>query len=113
MSDSVTTPSLFGEDAPDTAISKITLDDWKQLDPEAQARLLASRHPSKGHLNRQKNDSIEWAQHSWNPVTGCLHNCPYCYARDIAEELYEEKFAPTLHLARLDAPYRKPPAKAA
>lgn len=24
---------------------------------------------------------IEWCDHTWNPVTGCLHNCEYCYAR--------------------------------
>ena len=24
---------------------------------------------------------IEWCTHTWNPVTGCLHGCPYCYAR--------------------------------
>jgi len=24
---------------------------------------------------------IEWCDFSWNPVTGCLHNCEYCYAR--------------------------------
>lgn len=27
---------------------------------------------------------IEWADMTWNPVTGCLHNCEYCYARKIA-----------------------------
>lgn len=24
---------------------------------------------------------IEWTDYSWNPVTGCKHDCPYCYAR--------------------------------
>lgn len=24
---------------------------------------------------------IEWCTHTWNPVTGCLHGCAYCYAR--------------------------------
>lgn len=24
---------------------------------------------------------IEWTDFTWNPVTGCLHDCPYCYAR--------------------------------
>lgn len=24
---------------------------------------------------------IEWSDYTWNPVTGCLHNCEYCYAR--------------------------------
>ncbi len=28
---------------------------------------------------------IDWCDASWNPVTGCLHNCEYCYARRIAE----------------------------
>ena len=27
---------------------------------------------------------IEWCDMTWNPVTGCLHGCPYCYARGIA-----------------------------
>ncbi len=33
-------------------------------------------------MNKTK---IDWADMSWNPVTGCLHNCPYCYARSIAQ----------------------------
>lgn len=28
---------------------------------------------------------IEWADATWNPVTGCYHGCEYCYARRIAE----------------------------
>ena len=28
---------------------------------------------------------IDWCDSTWNPVTGCLHDCPYCYARRIAE----------------------------
>lgn len=24
---------------------------------------------------------IDWCDASWNPVTGCLHGCEYCYAR--------------------------------
>lgn len=28
---------------------------------------------------------IEWCDATWNPVTGCLHGCEYCYARRIAE----------------------------
>lgn len=33
-------------------------------------------------MNKAK---IDWADASWNPVTGCLHGCEYCYARKIAE----------------------------
>lgn len=28
---------------------------------------------------------IDWCDATWNPVTGCLHGCEYCYARRIAE----------------------------
>lgn len=28
---------------------------------------------------------IDWCDATWNPVTGCLHRCEYCYARRIAE----------------------------
>lgn len=28
---------------------------------------------------------IDWADATWNPVTGCLHGCEYCYARGIAK----------------------------
>lgn len=37
-------------------------------------------------MNRTK---IEWCTYTWNPVTGCLHGCSYCYARRIAR-----RFAP-------------------
>lgn len=29
-------------------------------------------------MNRSK---IEWCDYTWNPITGCRHGCPYCYAR--------------------------------
>lgn len=32
-----------------------------------------------------KKTKIDWADATWNPVTGCLHDCEYCYARRIAE----------------------------
>ena len=28
--------------------------------------------------------NIEWCDWVWNPVTGCRHGCPYCYAQSIA-----------------------------
>lgn len=31
-----------------------------------------------------KTTKIEWCDSTWNPVTGCFHDCPYCYARRIA-----------------------------
>ncbi len=88
----------------------ITLDAWNQ-DGE---NLLSGFTTSKKTFNAQVNTGIEWAQWSWNPVTGCLHNCPYCYARDIAERFYPQKFEPVLLPDRLAAPHNTPvPTKAA
>ena len=30
-----------------------------------------------------KNSKIEWCDMTWNPITGCRHGCPYCYAKGI------------------------------
>lgn len=43
-------------------------------------------------MNKTK---IEWADYTWNPVTGCLHGCPYCYARRNVER-FGMKFATRL-----------------
>lgn len=32
-------------------------------------------------MNKTK---IDWCDSTWNPVTGCFHDCGYCYARGIA-----------------------------
>lgn len=50
------------------------------------------------------NESIDWAKWTWNPATGCKHECAYCYARDIANRFYPEKFEPTFRPERLEAP---------
>ena len=77
------------------------------------------------------NTKIDWCDTSWNPVTGCLHGCEYCYARKIVvrfgwdndDELlhdvhmpqrnmigninpYPFGFAPTFHRYRLDMPQK-------
>jgi len=54
------------------------------------------------HLNRT---NIEWCTRTFNPVTGCKHNCPYCYARKIAMR-FTGHFKPEFHPDRLDAPAR-------
>lgn len=28
---------------------------------------------------RKKKNGISWTDFTWNPVSGCLHGCPYCY----------------------------------
>ena len=32
-----------------------------------------------------RNTKIEWCDATWNPVTGCRHDCAYCYARRMAQ----------------------------
>lgn len=31
-------------------------------------------------LKMMNKSKIEWCDFTWNPVTGCRHGCPYCYA---------------------------------
>jgi protein gp37 len=62
----------------------------------------------KATFNRT-NEQVSWAGWTWNPVTGCLHGCPYCYAREIANlersaKIYPVGFTPLFHHERLDAP---------
>lgn len=55
-------------------------------------------------MNRTK---IEWTDYSWNPVTGCRHGCPYCYARKITKRFpkgFPNGFEPTFHENRLTEP---------
>lgn len=60
------------------------------------------------------NDSVSWAGYTWNPVTGCEHGCPFCYAREIAlsermKPHYPLGFTPVFHEHRLSAPVNTKP----
>lgn len=61
--------------------------------------------------------TIEWVKnadgsqgYTWNPLTGCLHGCYYCYARRIARRFgkteEERAFKPVFHPERLNEPQR-------
>ena len=79
-------------------------------------RIASINKPKQSKFNAA-NTSIDWASWTWNPVTGCLHGCEFCYAREIANSQrmanagYAFKFEPAFHEYRLDAPkntrYRK------
>ena len=76
------------------------------------------------YMNKTK---IDWCDSTWNPVTGCFHDCEYCYARGIVERFggkqkyanvfdleepirgedgkakaYPHSFSPTFHRYRLN-----------
>ena len=104
---------MQAEDDNSSSTSKmISLKDWEGMSQsEQEAALLTQCVDAK--FNSQKSDNIEWARWSWNPITGCLHNCVYCYDRDIAARFYPQKFAPTLLPYRLSAPQNMTPPKKA
>lgn len=39
--------------------------------------------------------NIEWCDYTWNPVTGCLHGCSYCYARRMAKRFGKSEGLPS------------------
>jgi protein gp37 len=81
---------------------------WERLAPDARQAVIREAN-GKTQFNKQETDSIEWARWSWNPVTGCLHDCSYCYARDIANRFYPQGFVPTFVPERLTAPANTAP----
>lgn len=82
----------------------IELDRWKAMSAEQRGELLAALGDGDRHFNKQDSDAIEWARWSWNPVTGCRHDCSYCYARDIAARFYPQGFQPSFYPRRLSSP---------
>jgi protein gp37 len=55
-------------------------------------------------MNKTK---IEWTDLTLNPVVGCTHGCPYCYARKMAKRFKHRcqdcyDFKPHAHLERLE-----------
>jgi protein gp37 len=61
----------------------------------------------KATFNQSTGDGVSWAAYTWNPLTGCLHGCNFCYARAIAKRFtsaFPAGFTPLFHPERLDAP---------
>jgi len=102
---------------PALVIESKTVEQWAVM-PEADRQIHCSHRDPKASLNREKegedDNGIDWAKWTWNPITGCLHNCPYCYARDISERFagtadFPNGFAPTFCADRLAAPLNARP----
>lgn len=50
-------------------------------------------------MNKTK---IEWCDSTWNPVTGCYHKCPYCYARNMVNRFGERKYGKSADMEKQD-----------
>jgi len=62
-------------------------------------------------MNRTK---IEWVRnpdgtpgYTWNPITGCLNGCSYCYARRLANGRLKQRYLANTNWAREALPYYK------
>lgn len=89
-----------------TGIKAYLMEEWERLSYDERTDLMEVR--GAGQFN-STNDNVEWARWTWNPITGCLHNCAYCYARDIANHIYKhmpdgERFSPAFYPDRLAFP---------
>lgn len=49
-----------------------------------------------------QNTKIEWCDSTWNPVTGCLHGCEYCYARKVANRFGGWRFTQGMLAMNID-----------
>lgn len=59
-------------------------------------------------MNRQGENKIQWCHYSWNPISGCLHKCPYCYVPRVLGRFDKECMKPRFHEKRL---HEKMPSK--
>ncbi len=62
-------------------------------------------------MNKTK---IEWVKnpdgtpgYSWNPITGCLNGCEYCYARKLANTRLKDRYLANTNIAGDQSPYKE------
>jgi len=53
-------------------------------------------------LNKQGPEKIEWTDYTWNPISGCKHNCDYCYMKRLENRFKNNVMHPALHPSRYD-----------
>lgn len=118
----VVAKAAAGDISLEAAYKEAVKEKKQRVEPEKPAKLTQDTVSIVTHLGvlsdiakpktvrfNQTNDSVDWANWTWNPITGCLHGCKFCYAREIAnsermKDYYPNKFEPTFHEYRLSAP---------
>ncbi len=75
----------------------------KKYDAEQAQPKTKKGAPSKLTFNLT-TDSVDWAKWTWNPVFGCKHGCPYCYARDFAHRQGRDFAKPEMMMHLLSCP---------
>lgn len=93
-------------DADEDGAPFYTAAQWSALSAEERRRKIVEAARAGTTKFNPTNDHVDWAKWTWNPVTGCLHNCDYCYARDIANHRFVQRFVPSFLPQRLHAPRR-------
>jgi len=114
---SIALPEEEKDEAASEAEIEITLAQWKAMSPAERRECLDPKnYPGDVKFNTQDSDGIDWAQNSWNAIVGCMHDCPYCWARDFTLRFpghYPHGFDPVFRPRMLNAPRNTPvPAEA-
>lgn len=53
-------------------------------------------------INKQGPGKIDWTDWTWNPISGCLHGCSYCYMSRM-EKRFPGMMEPKFHPERIEA----------
>jgi protein gp37 len=112
---------LNQNDVDNTKYGHVSNREWIKLEKERYAKmninttivdngdfvaLFYSDEKDKRIMNRTK---IDWPglKYTWNPITGCLRKCKYCYARRMNERFNKTPFDEiTFHVDRLCEPQK-------
>ena len=56
--------------------------------------------------NQNKQGGIDWTDYTWNPISGCLHGCTYCYLKRIDKRFKNDLMRPKFNRKLLLEPVR-------
>ena len=83
------------------------------MDLKTFNKILIQKKLIEDVLNCPGREMFSLVTRTWNPVTGCLHYCTYCWARKLAEtrlknkERYKDGFKPRLNIEEFNKKFRE------